>query len=142
MNVRAEQIDADKGQVAGRILRLLDQPANLPLTLQFRDPEHPRIVHFFQQYQRVGSGPLEHFYKVTDALTDEVISQVHDERLVAKELAGSLDGVRKSKRLLLQDIGQLEIEARLLQRLAALLACLRGDDDPNVLDFLFADLLL
>jgi len=50
---RAEHVDADQGQVAGRVLRLLDQTDDA-VAVQLRDPVRGGVVDLGQQDQRVG----------------------------------------------------------------------------------------
>src|SRR5204863_448975 len=47
-----------------------------------------------------------------DAVLDEVVAQVHDERIVANEVGGDLDRVRETERRLLLDVGDVDAEAR------------------------------
>ena len=82
-HLRAEHVDADEREVADRLLRLLDQPHDLAVA-QLGDAEHLRIGHARQQNLRRRPLALELSHEVGDALVEQVVAQVHDERLVRR----------------------------------------------------------
>src|SRR4029453_14396712 len=84
-HVAVKNVDADQGQIAGRLFRLLHQPHNLPIGPHFghailarvRDAgQHDLAVH-------VQTGELAN--QGVDATLDDVVAQKHDEAVIAEE---------------------------------------------------------
>ena len=131
---RREHVDADQGHVAGRVLRLLDQPHDA-LAIQLGDAVGGGIVDAREQDQGVGLGAAEDLDQVGDAVAEQVVAEVHDERALPQELLGREQGVGESERGLLLDVGDPRAELGAVARgLPDLLTGLRGDDHADLDD--------
>ena len=97
MNGRREHVDPDEREVAARLGRLLDQPDDATFGVEFGDTELLRVVDARQQDLRVGAAALELVDQIGDATDDEVVAEVHDEVVVAQELAGDQHAVRQAR---------------------------------------------
>jgi hypothetical protein len=137
MDRRAEQVHAHQGQVAGWILRLLHEAAQPTAAIQLRYAEAGGVSDRLQEYESVRIPAQELLHEVPDATADEVVAQVHDERLAGQKGACHLDRVGKAEGRLLQDVGEVQREARRLQRGAHLVARLGGQDHAHLADFRF-----
>ena len=65
-----------------------------------------------QQDLGVGAAALELVDEIGDAADDEVVAEVHDEIVVAEEVARDQDAVRQAERRRLRDVGRLDPERR------------------------------
>ena len=119
-----EEVHADQGEVRGRHRRLLDQPEDPAGAVQLRHPELLRVVHVGQQDlgggqeqlvvpelwgRRPGPVGLEPGHEVAEVLLQEVVAEVHDEVVVAQELAGDKHGMGQPERRLLLQVGDLQV---------------------------------
>ena len=128
----AEEVDADQGEVRGRVFRLLDQ-AHDPLAVELGDAVGAGVVDRSEQDQRVGLGLAEGRDEAAQAVAQQVVAEVHDEGRAADELLGGQHRVGEPGRLVLDDVGDLRAEGRAVAgRLADLVAGLRRDDDPDL----------
>ena len=111
MDPRVKQIDADEREVAWRRHRFLDQADEVAVAAQLRHTELLGMVDFGQQHQRARLIVYELVDKALDAIDDEVVAEVHHERLVAEKVARDRDRVGKSERRVLTQIrdGQPEL---------------------------------
>ena len=80
---RREHVDADQREVALRLLRLLDQPDD-PAVVELGDAEHLRIGHARQQDLRGRLLAHELLDERGDALVQQVVAEVHHERLARR----------------------------------------------------------
>ena len=96
-DLRAEHVDAHERQIADRLLGLLDQPDHPPV-LQLRHAEHLRVGHLGQQDLRGGLLARELLHEAHDALVQQVVAEIHHERLVPQERLADLHGVRQAQR--------------------------------------------
>ena len=88
--------------------------------------------------RRVGAitraGTLELLDELGEALLQHVVAEVHDEVVVAQEVAGDPDTVRETERSVLRDVGDARTEGRAVtDRGHDLLRCVT-DDDPDLVD--------
>ena len=68
-------------------------------------------------------------------LLQHVVAEVHDEVVVAEEVAGDQNAVREAERIRLRDVRELDAELRAVaERGLDLGAALGGDDHADVLD--------
>ena len=104
-DLRVEQVDADEREVARRVLGLLDQPHDLAVGAQLGHAELVRVGHVREQDLRVAAARAELVHEPGDAVGDQVVAQVHHERLAGHVLLGDLDRVREAERRLLRDVG-------------------------------------
>src|SRR5690606_475931 len=101
---RVEDVDAGDRQVAGWYLGLLDKFGHAA-ALDDRHAQGARVGHRHQRQHRVDTlFRLEGRGEVVDAAFEEVVGQVHDERVVTQERLRHLDGVRQSPRRVLHDV--------------------------------------
>ena len=129
---RAEEVDADQGEVGRRVFRLLDQ-ADDALAVQLGDPVGLRVVDRREEDQRVGLGLAEGRDEAAQAVAQQVVAEVHDEGRAADELLRGQHRVGEPGRLVLDDVGDLRPEVRPVPgRLADLIPGLRRDDDPDL----------
>src|SRR5581483_1692977 len=85
--------------------------------------------------QRVRALLAEGRDEVCDAVPEQVVAEIHDERRVAEELLGGEDGMREPERRVLLDVRDRDTEAfALAGHVADLPARLRRDDDPDLAD--------
>ena len=83
-----EHVHADEREIALRLLRFLDQPNDLAV-VQLRDAEHLRIGHACQEdLRRRLLARSKSSTNWRDALVQQVVAQIHHERLVADERLG------------------------------------------------------
>src|SRR5688572_28215066 len=80
-HVGPEHVDTDEGQIAHRLDRLLDQ-AHHEAVAQLGDAERLGIGHLRQQDLGRWTVALELPYEAPEVLVQEVVAQIHDERLV------------------------------------------------------------
>ncbi len=133
-DLRAEHVDADQGEVALRLLRLLDQPHHAAVA-QLGDAEHLRVGHARQQDLRGRlRRPANCSTKRPDALVEQVVAEVHHERLVADERLADEHGVRQAARRVLLDVGDLERPTASRRRPPPDLGGRVADDDADLAD--------
>src|SRR5258705_8340307 len=77
----AEHVHADELEVADRLLRLFDQ-TNDPVPVEPRDAEHLRVGNAREQDLRRRLLRLELADELGDPLVQQVVVEIHDERLV------------------------------------------------------------
>ena len=82
-HLAAEHVDADERQIALGLLRLLDQPHDAAAG-QLGDAEHLRIGHPSQQDLRRGLLALELLDEPRDAAVQQVVAEIHHERLAVR----------------------------------------------------------
>ena len=83
----------------------------------------------------VGRAAAERVDEPADPALQEVVAEIHDEGRVAEERLGRQHRVGQTGRLVLDDVGQPHPEPRAVaRRRADLVARLRRDDDPDLLD--------
>ena len=88
-----EDVDADQREIALGLLGLLLQADHLARGVQLGDAELPRIRHAGQHDLGVRPAGPELLDQGGDPADDEVVPQVHDEVVVAEEVAGDQDRV-------------------------------------------------
>jgi hypothetical protein len=131
---RREHVDAHEREVGVRLLGLLDQARDAPV-LELGHSVVLGIGHRRQQDQRLGLLASEGGDEVDDAVSQEVVPQVHHEGRVAEEGLGGQDGVGEAERLVLLYVLDGDAEARAVPGGGAnFRARLRSDDDSDVLD--------
>ena len=129
-----EHVDADQREVGLGLLRLLDQPRHAPV-VQLRHAVVLGVGHRREQDQRVRLVGAERVDEVDDAVAQQVVAEVHDERRVAQERLGGEQRVGQPERLVLLDVLDRDAERRpVAGRFPDLGAGLRGDDDPHLVD--------
>ena len=107
-DLRAEHVDADQREVALRLLRLLDQPRR---PCRRASSATPNICGSGTCVSRICAAGLlarELLDEVRDALVQQVVAEVHHERLVAEERLADEHRVRQAARRVLLDVGHLE----------------------------------
>ena len=132
-DLRTEHVDADERQVADRFLRLLDEPDDLAVA-ELGDAEHLRIGHAREQdlRRRLLAGEL--LDEVRDALVEEVVAEVHDERIGADEWLADLHGVREAERRVLLDVLDANAPSRAVADRGSDFRLRVADDDADVAD--------
>src|SRR6266550_81230 len=132
-HVRAEHVDADEREVADRLLRFFDEAHDLAV-LQLRDAEHLRIGDVRQQDLRRRLLRLELAHELRDPLVQQVVAEIHHERLVADVVAADLHRMREPARRILLDVLHLHAPARSVADRGANLRLRVADDDADVRD--------
>ena len=130
-DLRSEHVDADERQVADPLLRLFHQTDDLPVA-KLRDTEHLRVRHLGQQNLCRWSLAAELLDEVSDALVEQVVAQVHHERIVADEVLADLDSVGQAAWRILLDIGDAHAPPRAVAHGGTNLRVRVADDDPDV----------
>ncbi len=131
---RREEVDADEREVRLRLRRLLGERDHT-VAVQLGDAVVLGVGHRRQQDQRVGSVGLERPDEVLDAALQQVVAEVHDERVAAEERLGRQHRMGEARGLVLDDVGDPHAELRAVAgRRADLVAGLGRDDDPDLLD--------
>lgn len=131
---RGEEVDADQGQIALGVRRLLLQARDPPVRVQLRDAEGARVGHLGQQDLGVRAGGPELVDQIGDPADDEVVAQIHHEVVLAEELAGDQHRVGQAQRRVLRDVGDGEAEPRAVADGRPDLFCRVPDDDADVRD--------
>ena len=130
-----EHVDADQREVGGGLRGLLDQPRHAAVGVELGDAVVLRVRHAREQDQRLGLVAAEVRHQVLDAALEQVVAEVHHERVAAEERLRGQHGVREPERRVLLDVGDLDPELRAVAgRLADLAAGLGRDDDPDFAD--------
>ena len=132
-DLRAEHVDADECQVALRFLRLLDESDDAAV-LEFGHAEHLRIGHSCEQDLRGGFFALERLDEVGDAAIEQVVPEVHHERVAADERLADEHRVREAPRRVLLDVGDARAPPRSVADGRANLRLRVTDDDADVAD--------
>ena len=107
---RGEHVHADQREITLRLLGLLLQADDPALGVQLGDAELARVRDLGEHDLGGRPGLPEAVDQLGDAADDEVVAQVHDEVVVAQEVAGDLDGVRQPERGVLRYVGGLDAE--------------------------------
>ena len=133
---RIEEIDADEGEVRRRVGRLLDEVHHVARVVQAGDAETMRIGHLLQQDLRrrrvvTETGRSERVDERGEILLEQVVAQVHDEVVVAEELAGDQHAMRQTERLVLGDVGDRGAELRAVAEAGHHLVTGVADDDAE-----------
>ena len=107
VDVGIEEVDADDREVRRRVLRLLDELDDLAVVAEHRDARLSRILDVREQDLRrehapVGAGAagalgLERVDELLEPLLEHVVAEVHDEVVVAEEVAGDQHAVRETR---------------------------------------------
>ena len=128
MDLGVEEVDAHQGQV-GREARsgFSTNLRTRPALVQLGDAEALGVLHVRQEdlrrrqqrpllakagRGRPGTLRLEAADEIAQVLLEEVVAQVHDEVLVAQELAGDQHGVGQPEGSLLLEVGDLQAPGR------------------------------
>ena len=128
----AEEVDADQSEVGGRISGLLDQTDD-PVAVQLGDPIGLGIVNRREQDQRVGYVLAKGRDEAAQAVAEQVVAEIHDERRIAEKSLRGQHRVGEAGGLVLDDVGDLRPEGRAVAGgLSNLVTGLRGDDDPDL----------
>ena len=135
---RTEQVDAREREVAARTGRLLLQADDPSRRVELGHAELPRVGHPGQQDHRVRVarvvGPLELLDERVDAADEDVVAEVHDERLVTEEVARDEHRVGQAERCLLAQVGDLQPERRPVADRRPDLGLGVADDDADLGD--------
>ena len=132
----------------GGIGRLLDEPDDLAAYVELDDAEVARVVDVREQDLRRGrrrwlaelgrsiAGRQELVDEGSEIVLEHVVAEVHDEVVVAEEVAGDEHAVGEPAGCVLVDVGDLDAEARsVTHRRPDLVAGLADlDDDRDVFD--------
>ena len=97
MDGGAEHVDADEREVAAGRRRLLDQ-AHDAVAVELGDAVVLRVRHRREQDQRVALAASEALDQLDDPALQEVVAEVHHERLIAEEGLGRQHGVGEAGR--------------------------------------------
>ena len=120
VDVGVEEVDADDREVGRRVGRLLDQLHDLAVGAEHRDAELAGVVDVGEQDLRVTRTPpsarpgrvrtfgLEALDELLQTLLQHVVAEVHDEVVVAEEVAGDQDAVGEPERRVLADVRDLD----------------------------------
>ena len=130
---RGEEVDAHEGEVAARLGGLLDEPRD-PAAVELGDAVLAGALDLLQQDEGVGLAGREAAHERRDALLEEVVAEIHDERLVAQVVLGDEHGVRQAEGRGLRDVGDAQAEAGPVTDGRLDLGTGVADDDPHVLD--------
>ena len=95
-----------------RLLGLLDQPRDAAVGAELGDAELRGVGHLGQQHLGVGPVAGELVDQAADAADDQVVAEVHDERLVAEEVVRDEHGVRQTTRRVLADVRGADAQRR------------------------------
>ena len=146
---RREQVDADEREVGRRVGRLLDEAHDVAVHVELGDAEVARVLHVREQDLRGGRRPAsspssggrsrasrKRSTNVAQVVLEHVVAEVHDEVVVAEEVAGDEHAVREAARRVLVDVGDLDAElGAVADRGPDLVAGVAdGDDDADLLD--------
>ena len=86
---RAEEVRTDEREVALRLLRLLDQADEPTLRVELGHPELLRVGRpASSSTSASGEVRVNCVDEIRDATDDEVVAEIHEERLVAEEVPG------------------------------------------------------
>ena len=134
--VRAQEVDADRDQVALGDGRLLLEADHLALGIELGHPEPLRIGYAVQERAgpvRTGVELRRHVREITAA--QDVVAEDAAERIVADEGAGEPDRVGDAQGAALVAIGQLQPEVPpVAQQLDDVTDALAADDDHHLAD--------
>ena len=93
------------------------------------DAELLRVGHLGEEDLGVGRAVAEFVHQALDAAGDQVVAEVHDERIVLQEVLGDLHRVGETEGRLLLDVGAAGAELRTVaDRLADLVLGIADDD--------------
>ena len=127
-----EHVDADEREVRGGLGRLLDEPLDA-VAVELGHAVVLGIVDGRQQDQRVGPARAEGLDEIGDPALQEVVAEVHDERLAVEVRLGGQRRVRQAARPVLLDVRDRDAELRAVAGGGADLgAGLGRDDDPDL----------
>jgi hypothetical protein len=145
---RVEQIDADEREIRRRVFGLLDEPQNVPRRVDFGHTEPMWIGDVREQDLRRRNGAVavegeragllpgrgEPVDEAAQVLLQQVVAEIHDELVVAEELAGDQHAVREAARGVLVDVLDVHAEVGAVAHSARDGRTLTRDDDPDVAD--------
>ena len=99
------------------------------------DAEVLRVGHRREQDQGIRLVLAEGGHQIGDPTLQQIVAEVHHERALAEEQLGGQHRMGQAERLVLHDVGDLHPElGAVAGGFANLLAGLRGDYDPDLLD--------
>src|SRR5438309_9827005 len=107
VDARLEEVDPDESEVGGRIDGLLDE-ANDSLPVELDDAVGLRVLDRRHHDLSGTTRLLEVASELPDAVSQHVVPEVHDEGLLAEELARDQHGVGKTSGRVLLDVGDLQ----------------------------------
>ncbi len=135
-----EHVDADEREVARRLCGLLREPQH-PRGLagrgarQLRNAVVLRIGDRCEQDERLRLVLAKRFDELDYPALEEVVAEVHHERILAEERLRGEHRVREAQGLVLEDVGEAHAEARPVSGgVADLLPGLGRDDHSDLLD--------
>ena len=85
MDPGREKIDPNQSQIRSRIFGLFNETAYLSFVAYFSYSKTRWIAHFLEQYASFGIGFLKSFSKCTDSRPDQIIAEIHDERVYSQK---------------------------------------------------------
>ena len=130
-----EHVDADEGEVGGRLRGLLHEARDAVGPVELGHAVVLRILHRGEEDEGVRRLVSERGHQIDDAVAQQVVAEVHDERRVAEKRLAREHRVREAERGLLLDVGDRDAEVlAVTRRLTDLAACLGRDDDPDLVD--------
>ena len=134
--VRSEEVDADRDQVALRLVRLLLEADDPAVGVELGDAEPLRVRHPVEQRPGAVWTGLELGRDVGQRrAAQDVVAEHAAERVVADEVAGEADGVGDAERARLVAIGQVEPERGAVgEQLDDVADALAADDDHDLAD--------
>ena len=134
--VRAEEVDADRDQVALRLVGLLLEADDPAVRVELGDAEALRVRDLVEQRARAVRPALELGGDVGQGrAAQDVVAEDAAERVVAHEVAGQADGVGDPERAGLVAVGQVDPERRpVRQQLDDVADALAADDDHDLAD--------
>ena len=143
-----EEVHADQREIRRRIGRLLDEPHDVAAHVELGDAEVARVLDVREQDLRGGrlaglaqlgrlvARGVERVDERAQVVLQHVVAEVHDEVVVAQEVAGDEHAVRQPARRVLLDVGDLDAELRTVADRGLDLGpgVAHGDHDGDVLD--------
>ena len=127
-------------EVADELLRLLDQTHHA-IAFEHRDAEPLRFGNSREEDLGIRARALELLDESPEPFEQDVVAQVHQERLARDEVAGRENGVRETERLFLRDVGDREPPRRAVPDGGADLVAGLADHDPDFGDAHVSDRL-
>src|SRR5579885_140123 len=131
MDFLVAEVNADQSQVRLGLWRLLFQIDDATIAVEHGHAERAGILHFLKKDKGIGIAFLEALDKRTYAILNQIVAQIHDERIIAEEGLACFNRMCQSSGLILQNIFNLDSPALTVpDAFFYVLACLGADDDP------------
>ena len=95
MDFAREKVDPDQSQIRSRFPRLFDKAKHLSRAINFGNPKAGWVAYFLEQDGGIGFRLLKAVTETPDSLSDQIVTEIHNEGIRSQKSARNRDRVRQ-----------------------------------------------